>query len=360
MIRSEIPFGEIRVLQSVRDIAQRDGAIHNPYIDLLVKSLPADVVAMPFRWSTALFGRYHVFHSQWPETIVRSRSRAKRVLKYTLFAIFLLRLRVLRVGVVQTAHNDAPHEQGPVLERWLLRRFASCAHVVVDINAVAAAGVSGAEHRTILHGEYTTWLDEHPRRTPKPGRLASVGVIRSYKKLPSLLRAFGDAPDADWSLSIAGSPSADVDVDELRHQASQDPRVLLTLRHLTEAEMVAEMTESCLVVLPYSRMKNSGAGIYALSLGRPILVPRNPENVALQREVGAEWVHMYDGELAPSDIADALGALPPDLGRAMPDLSRRRWADHGREYRDAYIASLRAARRRPERDRSTSPARTTH
>jgi hypothetical protein len=103
-------------------------------------------------------------------------------------------------------------------------------------------------------------------------------------------------------------------------------------------------TSSELIVLAYRFMHNSGSVLAALSMGRPVLVPRNQANEALAREVGAEWVHMYDGDdLDAETLVSSWQAASALAG--TPDLSRREWADAGRAHRDAFRAAVRVKRR---------------
>ena len=91
-------------------------------------------------------------------------------------------------------------------------------------------------------------------------------------------------------------------------------------------------------MLPYRHMHNSGAALAALSLSRPVLVPRNEVNTDLAAEVGDGWVYQYDDDLDADDLRrfdDALAA-----SRApSPDLGARDWGtvgeQHARAYRDA-------------------------
>lgn len=68
-------------------------------------------------------------------------------------------------------------------------------------------------------------------------------------------------------------------------------------RYVDDPTLAREVSSAELVVLPYRDMHNSGTLLLALSLARPVLVPRTPNNVAVAAEVGPGWIFMYDGEL---------------------------------------------------------------
>ena len=96
-------------------------------------------------------------------------------------------------------------------------------------------------------------------------------------------------------------------------------------------------------MLAYRFMHNSGSVLAALSMARPVLVPRNEANEALAREVGAAWVLMYDGDLDAPTVVEAWRAASTLTG--SPDLSRRDWADAGRAHRDAFREGVAHKRR---------------
>jgi hypothetical protein len=83
-------------------------------------------------------------------------------------------------------------------------------------------------------------------------------------------------------------------------------------------------------------MHNSGAALLALSLGRPVLVPRNETNTRLAAEVGPAWVLMYEGEVTAEKLLRALADSARTPPAEHPDLSAREWENAGRRHLDAY------------------------
>jgi beta-1,4-mannosyltransferase len=119
------------------------------------------------------------------------------------------------------------------------------------------------------------------------------------------------------------------------------------------------VTEAEMVVLPYRHMHNSGTVLYALSLGRPVLVPDNEINRALSDEVGPGWVHRFSDTLTGSSLAAAIVALrsAPPVGR--PDLSAREWPAGGVGHLEAYRLAwgAKACLRGTSSPRTTRPSR---
>src|SRR5690606_12196493 len=117
-------------------------------------------------------------------------------------------------------------------------------------------------------------------------------------------------------------------------------RIELDLRSVPENDLHVAIRRSSLVVLPYDEMHNSGAALLALSIGRPILVPRTSLNDALANEVGPEWVMRYDEPLTAEILAHAAHSashLPVD---SSPDLRERSWERIGQRTLDLYYSAL--------------------
>jgi glycosyltransferase involved in cell wall biosynthesis len=312
----------------------------NPYVVMLRDALDRTPGArvLTFSWRRALTARYDAFHAHWPEILVDGNGPLKKLARQGLFVLFLLRLRLTRVPLVRTVHNlELPEgltRREVVLLRWAERLTA----LRIRINETTEPA-GGTPVETVLHGHYRGWYAPHPRRERRAGRLAFVGQVRRYKGVESLVAAFQETTDAGLSLHIAGRPTSEGLAEQLR-QAAADPRIDLSLTFLSDAELVAEVTEAELVVLPYREMHNSGGALAALSLGTPVLVPDNEVTRRLAAEVGPGWVHAFTPPLTGADLEDTLAGLRADPPAAPPDLSRREWEGAGR----AHLAAYRRAR----------------
>jgi glycosyltransferase involved in cell wall biosynthesis len=170
-----------------------------------------------------------------------------------------------------------------------------------------------------------------------------VGLVRRYKGVEDLVAAFIALDDPSLSLRVAGKPSSSELVDALTATAGGDERVTFDPRFLDDAELVHAISSSELIVLPYRHMHNSGTVLAALSLDRPVLVPDNEVNRALSEEVGAGWVHMFDGTLTPEALRTALDAARKRAGR--PNLSAREWPVSTDKHVAAFERAVHLARR---------------
>ncbi len=303
----------------------------NAYPELLFHSLPKEIDPVYFSWRAALFGRIDVFHCHWPELLIRSRHGPFRWIKRALFLLFMLRLALGRIPVVRTLHNIRSHEPESALERILLGILDAKVAGYIRLNSITPLP-RPVPVETILHGHYQDVLKAFPKSAPAPGRLLAFGLIRKYKGLVRLAQAFSDIPDPSLRLRILGQPIDEETVAALRERARKDPRIEVVAAHVEEAELVREVSEAVLVVLPYPEFHNSGVALYALSLARPILVPENLVTLALREEVGEAWVHLFRGDLGPADLAatvSRIGRCPP---QGMPALGERNWERLGQSH----------------------------
>lgn len=316
----------------------------NPYITMLAESLGDEprVEVVTFSWPRALLGRYQAFHWHWPEARLASGSPLRRRLKKVLLRLLAQRhRRSRRIGVVRTAHNpDLPDIADD--ERALLARIQDDADVVIRLNPTTDVGAGVLVH-DIPHGDYRAWFAGHSRPQRRPGHVVTFGQLRGYKGVEDLLTAFDAAHDIDpaLSLTVAGRPtSAELTA---RLLAAAGTGVTLDLRFVPDEDLVRIVSSASLVVLAYRDLHNSGSALAALSLSRPVLVPRSASTDALAADVGEEWVIRYES-LTGTVLREAIAAAELLDDDTAPDLSRRDWGEAGRRHADAYRAA-RAHRR---------------
>ncbi|WP_231884281.1 glycosyl transferase [Plantibacter sp. H53] len=313
----------------------------NPYIVMLRDHLATTpgVAVRTFSWRRAILGHYDVFHAHWPEILVSGASKPKRAVRQLLTLVLLAKLAVTRTPIVRTLHNLHRPSGISRIEHALLGLFERRTAFVIVLNeqTVPPEGVGSA---VIPHGHYRDWYARHPQREAVEGRLSYFGLIRRYKGVDGLLRAFSALPGGDRSLRVAGRPSSEALAADLRSLAADDDRIDLSLEFLSDAELVDVARQGELVVLPYREMHNSGGALAALSVDRPVLVPANAVNERLAAEVGQGWVVQYDGDLDASDLERALDAVRDPSRGPSPDLSARDWDLAGQLHLAAYRAAL--------------------
>lgn len=324
----------------------------NPYLVMLRRSLMNEpgVRVQTFTWPRALLGRHDVFHVHWPEILVSGRGPLRRGLRRALFALLLVRLKLRRTAVVRTAHNVRPHARVSKVERLLLGLLDRRTAMVVRLNEMTPVP-DGTSSVTIPHGHYRDWFAADRAVPREHQRIAYVGLIRPYKGVDRLVRAFASTAERSPGarLEVAGHPSSAEVSEQVRAAAEGDARTSLTLAFVPDQELVEVVSRAELVALPYREMHNSGAALMALSLDRPVLVPDNAVTSLLAAEVGDQWVLRYDGELTGDVLLWALTCAADVPADARPDLSQRNWDRAGAEHVTAYRAAVAIARGRSVR-----------
>jgi beta-1,4-mannosyltransferase len=301
-----------------------------------------------FRWKGILRDRFDVLHVHWPEQIIRHRKAPVAFLKSLVFLLFLTRIRVQRKAIVRTVHNLRPHEEGTRLERFVLRRLERATTLWIVLNDATPTPSPGTTV-TIEHGHYRDWYEEPSKLDTVRGRVLAFGMIRAYKGMDDLVRAFREVDDSALSLHICGRPDSDETTRVLTDLAGDDGRILLNLAFVPDETLASEIAAAEVVVLPYREVHNSGVALLALSMNRPVVVRRSASTELLAEEFGAEWVHLFDGDLSGSTISSALSKLRAAPREERVDMTTRDWTLLSQQLAQAYeraVLLAEGARRR--------------
>ena len=164
--------------------------------------------------------------------------------------------------------------------------------------------------------------------------------------MEALLETFAAVPDPSLTLKIVGKPDPAALGERIAATIQGDPRVSASLAYVPDDELAREIGEAELVVLPYTEIHNSGSVLLALSLDRPVLVPDAPTTAALQREVGENWVLLFQPPLSPDDVTESLARVRRRPTGDRPDLSARDWPAIGEQFAAVYREATALAGRR--------------
>ncbi len=281
---------------------------------------------------------HDIVHFQWPEYVFRGGTRFRRTIKGMLGFLFLTKIALQRTPVVYTVHNRAPHEPPRFIERALMHYFnrlvTVCIYLNEDPDNDPTRGV------VLLHGRYDA-TGELITENAGPTTVVTFGLIRPYKGIEQLISAFAEIQGEEFRLHIAGQPSDALYGQKIKELAAEDRRIFVQLEYIPEETLERIINDARLVVLPYTRLYNSGAVILALGLATPVLVPDSGSTATLSAEVGNGWVNRYKGKIQGRDIALAL-AVRPD--HALPDFARREWDSIGLCHANLYSVAVTAAK----------------
>lgn len=310
----------------------------NPYNWLLstaLKNHGVDVREFSFR--AALHAAPDVLHLHWPEYIVEGHDTARATLRVTAFLALIDQAKARGSKLVWTVHNLRSHNQShPRLERFLFRQLVS------RLDGFLALSSSGRELALAAHpglarvpsaitplGHFKDYYPDTSTRSEAVTALRlpahrqvvlSLGRLRPYKNVPSLVSAFNELDDENLLLLVAGAPSDGVDLSQI-----SGANVVLHDYHTAESSLQFYYRAASLSVLPYRDILNSASAMLSLSFGVPVLLPRVKTMEELGAAVGANWVRLYDPPLTPSLLREAV-LWSTDASRTpLPDLSMYSW-----------------------------------
>lgn len=203
-------------------------------------------------------------------------------------------LRRLPRPLVYTAHNVLPRDPRNAGAR--VETLRTVDRVVAHSRRAAeqAVELGAAPERVVQipHGVPVARVAPPP---PSGRTLLFFGLIRPYKGLDVLLRAFREVPDA--RLVVAGDPVGPF-------ERIDDPRIEWRLGFLADDDVPGLLAGATAVVLPYldvGQVDSSGVLALALGHGRPLVV----SDVGALGEVVADF---GAGLLVPPGDAAALAA----------------------------------------------------
>jgi beta-1,4-mannosyltransferase len=311
----------------------------------LVDAMPPPVRLVYFSWKRALLGRYDVLHVHWPEVVLQGRTPIRTFVRCTLFLIVLVRVRFQGKAVVRTLHDLAPYEPLSLVQRLPIRLLDRWTTLWIVLSA-STRPPRPAPTAVAPIGHYRDWFADAHRAEPQAGRVLHFGLLRRYKGVDALLAAFMATADDRLTLRIVGYPQDRETAATIERACRGDSRISAVTEYVPDDQLVREVTESELIVLPVDRVTNSSTLILALSLDRPVLVPSTPMTEEVAAEVGPGWVVTYQGALESADIIRALQLAGECTDRTSPDLSRRAWDTIGSQHAQAFARAIAIARHR--------------
>ena len=225
--------------------------------------------------------------------------------------------------------QDVGEQVFPLVGRYvnvglpLLLRLSSAVVVHSDFDRTAIEdryGTLAGHVLRIPHGPYTP--STRPIAAPVPGsccHLLFFGVIRPFKGLDDLIRAFDSLPPqiaAGLHLTVIGETwEGFTQPNQLITASPYRDRITFVNRYVNDAELAAALDEADAVVLPYHRSSSSGPLQMAMGCGLPVVVTSVGGLVEAAQEYGGALF------VPPQDVgalADALRQVSTLRGRRFP------------------------------------------
>jgi beta-1,4-mannosyltransferase len=342
----------------------------NPYQALLYNALVQIDVGQVYEFTPSkiiLTKGNKILHIHWPDVFLATAKGWRFWAKLFSLRVLFVITGFLRIPIVWTAHNikRTGQHNAALMEKFFWPWFAHKIDGIIYMNKSSKlkaeelfANWSQVPNAVIPHGHYGPIIAANnlmpPSAINKKPNVLFFGSITKYKNANKLLETFLELPLGFATLRIKGKMSnIEPDNELLKILDSlpydQKENVFFENRFLDDNELIQAIRESDLVVFPYSDVLNSGAAIFALSVGKPILASDTPLFRDLKEQVGDDWVRLI------SDVLDAdmlLRAIKHSIklrdSTKKPDLSVFDWYLVAQKTKEFYenVLSVRSQRKR--------------
>jgi beta-1,4-mannosyltransferase len=313
----------------------------NRYVDLFAKTISEqNYIIREFRWQPRILWQTNVAILHWPDEFFLVNGRAATIKSIVKLAVIWLSKYLWRTRFIWVAHNAAPHDfkkSVPRVTRWFLRSVDGIIFLSAysrDLVGALYPEIRGRHSLLTVHGHYrdvaVTPLTASP--TPKGKvKLVHIGLIRPYKNLELLVDVVAGVPGLQ--LLISGMAMDRSLGEALLARAKQVQHITLDLRDgpIEEANLEAIVDSADAIVLPYRKILNSGAALFALSRNRPVLAPKIGSLPELREAVGPEWIYLYDGELNEGVLVDFVAWMRETKRDEIAPLDSYAWSRIGRD-----------------------------
>lgn len=280
-----------------------------------------------------LIARADAVHIHWPEAVLNVRSPIGAIYRATRLFTLVRIMQVRGASVVWTVHNLRPHDgTHPRLGRIFLNRWTRMIDAAI-FNSEASRREAVAlwphledlPHLISSLPSYRGLHDPTKSRAetrmalnlgPNEDLLLFVGTVRRYKKVESLIAAYGEARahDSELRLLIAGAAQDEEYRRQLRDLADSTPGTSLQDEFL-RPEDVGNLLGACdLLVLPLEDALNSSSVVLGMSYDTPVLAPRTTSNEELLERYPQAALTLYEPPLRGDHLINALGSTPSPHG----------------------------------------------
>jgi glycosyltransferase involved in cell wall biosynthesis len=127
----------------------------------------------------------------------------------------------------------------------------------------------------IPHGSYDHYkgnckIDSDPNKI----KILFFGLIRPYKGVEYLIKAFENIKNEKYELIIAGESWEGYNIKKLVEGSTKKDKIRLINKYITDEEVNNLFNQADVLVLPYLRASQSGAAHIAISYGIPVIVSK--------------------------------------------------------------------------------------
>lgn len=273
----------------------------------------------------------NLVHLHWVHPV--GKNLLISLFKFVIFQLTVLIFWLRRVKIYWTIHNLEPHEKKHIwldsINNFLLAKYVTSVFVhgvsAIPIIVKKIPSLSGKIY-CAFHGNYNEIISLHCKRTGgavSEGRcFLYFGLIRSYKGVLDLIEQYSKISETG-TLIIVGQPySLNIKI-AIEKLAEKDARVILKFGYLDHDDLVSYICDADVVVLPFKEVFTSGSLMLAMTLGKPVIVPK----IGLLTEyVSDDCAFMYE-DISDCGLYEAIRTAfnaSDETLRSMGSIAKRR------------------------------------
>lgn len=317
----------------------------NPYNALLYREINKILPAVEeYSHQKALTQKIDIIHFHWPDGYINQSGLLKTLQRIFVLACVIIIAKIKSARIIWTVHNIFPHDAyHPQLSASFMHWFAKRCDGLIFMSEPSQKAFFGLynlhkiPHQAIIpHGHYRESYhvpidQQHAKQqlglADNKQVLLAFGMIKPYKNIDTLIKAFNQAQPENTLLVIAGNPESRQLADSLLKLKGDNQNIHLFLTFIADEQLPVFLSAADIVILPYKNIFNSGALLLALSFNKPVIAPRIGAFITLQKELGTQWIHCYDETLNSGTLQYATHYLQQQFRPPICPLDNYNW-DH--------------------------------
>jgi beta-1,4-mannosyltransferase len=285
----------------------------NPYNFLLYKEISEQGFFVNENWNLKNLIKSNIWHVHWPESFLTVRGIFGCLIRFSMLMLKILLAKIFRMKIIWTVHNVQPHESyHSFISNIFYKYFPRfCDGFIFLSESSLKEAESGWSYnlpkdriRVIFHGHYKDVMPYLLEKSNAKKKLnisiykhvyLFFGLIREYKNVPHLISEYISINMESSCLCIVGSTNHSKELSERIENISRGhDNIIINDNFVDDRELQLWLSASDVIVLPFTKITNSGSVLYALSAEKHVIAPKIGALKEIKKRVGG-CLHLYEG-----------------------------------------------------------------
>lgn len=254
-----------------------------------------DVVSCPSSHKKIMFTNCDAIYTQWFENLPSNRNKAIKMFLLKIITIIVLKIRGKKIFFVM--HNKISHDKSVAKASSILLKFilknsdkifilSRASNYYIEKCVGKVYYIKKQIRNKTFYIPHPNYINAYPIKNLNHFSglktlckddfvVMNIGMVRPYKNLEILIKAFKKANLINAKLIIAGKPSSIEYKEELIKLINNDNRIILYLDFVKDENLVELLKYADILVFPYSKRSslNSGSIYLACSYATTFIAP---------------------------------------------------------------------------------------